>query len=222
MAPEGKVMARFGRMKEPKTLPVVLSRAEVERLLGAIGNLKHRAAVMVLYCGGLRLEECVKLRPCHIESGGMKIRIEQGKGGKDRYTLLSHRALQTLREYYKTYRPREWLFEGRCGGQEVRPMSGRMLQKVVTSAAARAGIGKRVHAHTLRHCFATHLLEAGVALQVIQRLLGHGSVKTTTIYTHVSQAMLDKVVSPLDRDVDADTPRKKFGDHECAPTGVLA
>jgi integrase/recombinase XerD len=123
----------------------------------------------------------------------MKIRVEQGKGKKDRYTVLSNEALTYLREYFKAYRPKEWLFEGRHGY-----LHRRTLAKIVDKAAKKAHIDKRVTPHTLRHCFATHLLEQGVALQVIQQLLGHSDIKTTTIYTHVSSVMLDKVVSPLD------------------------
>lgn len=195
MAPESTVMHRFTRMKQPKSLPDVLSRQEVERLIDAIDNLKHKAVVMLMYCGGLRLQECLQLQPRHIESDRMKIRIEHGKGKKDRYTLLSTRALETLRRYYLRYHPKKWLFEGHDADNHL---SARMMGHILESGGKRAGISKHVHPHVLRHSFATHLLEAGVALQVIQQLLGHESIKTTTIYTHVSQAMIDRVVSPLD------------------------
>jgi site-specific recombinase XerD len=193
MAPGSTVMNGITNVKCPQHIPVVLDTHEVQRLIEAIRNIKHKALVSVLYSGGLRLSECATLKPHHIESGRMKIRIEQGKGKKDRYTILSHRALALLREYYQACRPKEWLFEGWYG--HVHP---RTIGKVVRDAALKANIDKRVSPHTLRHCFATHLLEQGVSLQVIQQLLGHSSIKTTTIYTHVSSVLLDKVVSPFD------------------------
>ena len=189
------VMSGISRVKCPKNIPVVLDTQEVRRLIGAIRNIKHKALVTLLYSGGLRLSECATLKPHHIESGRMKIRIEQGKGKKDRYTILSHRALALLREYYQACRPKKWLFEGWYGH-----MHPRTIGHIVRDAARKANINKRVSPHTLRHCFATHLLEQGVSLQVIQQLLGHSSIKTTAIYTHVSSVLLDKVVSPFDVD----------------------
>jgi integrase/recombinase XerD len=193
MAPGSTVMNGITNVKCPRHLPVVLDTQEVHRLLDAITNIKHKAAVTLLYSSGLRLRECVTLKTCHIESGRMKIRVEQGKGKKDRYTVLSQQALALLREYYQVCRPKSWLFEGWYGH-----MHPRTIGKVVKDAARNANINKRVSPHTLRHCFATHLLEQGVSLQVIQQLLGHSDIKTTTIYTHVSSVMLDKVMSPLD------------------------
>lgn len=193
MAPECTVMNGITNIKCPHTIPVILDTQEVQRLIAAIRNIKHKALVILLYSGGLRLSECATLKPHHIESGRMKIRIEQGKGKKDRYTILSQRALALLREYYQAYRPKKWLFEGWHGH-----IHRRTIGKIVTDAARKAGIKKPATPHTLRHCFATHLLEQGVSLQVIQQLLGHSSIKTTTIYTHVSSAMIDKVVSPFD------------------------
>ena len=197
LSPQNKTMENFSKMKEPKKFPSFISRQEVNSLIDTISNIKHKAIVALLYSGGLRVEECATLLPCHIESTHMKIRIEQGKGNKDRYTLLSKNALLILREYYRIYRPRHWLFEGRNGHLSIR-----MIQRIVADAARKAGITKRVHPHTLRHSFATHLLEAGVALQVIQMLLGHTSVKTTAIYTHVTSALIDRTVSPFDMDTD--------------------
>jgi integrase/recombinase XerD len=193
MAPGSTVMNGITRIKCPHDLPVVLDTHEVRRLLDAISNIKHKAAVTLLYSSGLRLGECVSLKPYHIESGRMKVRVEQGKGKKDRYTILSQRALALLREYYQVCRPKSWLFEGWYGH-----MHPRTIGKVVTDAARKANINKRVSPHTLRHSFATHLLEQGVSLQVIQQLLGHSDIKTTAIYTHVSSVLLDKVISPLD------------------------
>jgi site-specific recombinase XerD len=193
MAPGSTVMNGIARLKCPKELPVVLDTQEAQRLIDSIHNLKHKAAVALLYSGGLRLMECLTLKPHHIESGRMKIRVEQGKGKKDRYTILSDRALSILREYFKAYRPKQWLFEG-CHGH----WHQRTLATILNNAAEKAQLNKHVSPHTLRHCFATHLLEQGVSLQVIQQLLGHSSIKTTAIYTHVTSAMLDKVVSPFD------------------------
>jgi integrase/recombinase XerD len=195
MAPGSTIMNGITNVKCPKNIPVVLDTQEVQRLLGAIRNIKHKAAITLLYSSGLRLGECITLKPHHIESGRMKIRVEQGKGKKDRYTILSHRALTLLREYYQVCKPKYWLFEGWYGH-----MHPRTIGKVVTDAAKKANINKRVSPHTLRHCFATHLLEQGVSLQVIQQLLGHSDIKTTAIYTHVSSVLLDKVISPLDVD----------------------
>jgi site-specific recombinase XerD len=193
MAPDSKVMDGVTRLKCPKDLPVILEVQEVRRLIDCIYNLKHKAAVALMYSGGLRLNECATLKPYHIESQRMKIRVEQGKGKKDRYTILSYQALEILRRYYKRYHPKQWLFEGRHGH-----ICAHLLNKIIHNAAKKAGIKKTVTPHTLRHCFATHLLEQGVSLQVIQQLLGHSSIQTTTIYTHVSSIMIDKIVSPLD------------------------
>jgi integrase/recombinase XerD len=195
MAPGSTVMNGITNVKCPQHIPVVLDTHEVLRLIDSIHNIKHKAAVSLIYSSGLRLRECVTLQPHHIESGRMKVRIEQGKGKKDRYTILSQRALDLLRKYYQTRHPKKWLFEGWYGH-----MHPRTIGKVVKDAARNANINKRVSPHTLRHCFATHLLEQGVSLQVIQQLLGHSSIKTTTIYTHVSSALLDKVISPFDVD----------------------
>jgi integrase/recombinase XerD len=193
MAPGSTVMEGITRLKCPRHLPVILTVAEVRRIIDAIYNIKHKAAVALMYSSGLRLNECATLKPDHIDSHRMKIRVELGKGKKDRYTILSRQTLEILRRYYKRYHPKQWLFEGRQGH-----LSQRTLGVVIGRAIRKAGINKRVTPHTLRHCFATHLLEQGVSLQVIQQLLGHSSIQTTTIYTHVSSVMLDKVVSPLD------------------------
>jgi integrase/recombinase XerD len=197
MAPGSEIMKDFSDVKVPKRLPNVLSRQEVMRMFDVTPNIKHRAILMVIYSAGLRLNECVQLKPCHIQSDRMKIRIEQGKGQVDRYTVLSPTTLKVLRDYVRLCRPAVWLFEGYRTGQHI---SDRTVGKVVDKAARLAHIDKNVHPHTLRHCFATHLLEAGTALPVIQKLLGHQSIKTTMIYLHVGQPMLDKVISPLDMD----------------------
>jgi site-specific recombinase XerD len=187
-------MKGIDHIKYIRRLPSVLSREEVEKLIGVATNIKHRALLMLLYSSGVRLQECLNLRPVHIESGRMKVRVEQGKGRKDRYTILSKRALEALRLYFIAYRPKQWLFEGRGGEQ----YSARSLGKVVTNAGHKAGIAKNVSPHTLRHSFATHLMEAGVPLPVIQKLLGHTSIKTTMIYLHISESLQERTHSPLD------------------------
>jgi integrase/recombinase XerD len=217
MKPGSTVMKGVPRMKCPRYLPVVLDSKEVGRLINAISNLKHKAAVTLLYSSGLRLGECVMLKPHHIESSRMKIRVEQGKGKKDRYTILSQNALDLLRTYYRVCKPRVWLFERPGKPMHLHPTS---IQKVVEKAALIARINKHVTPHTLRHSFATHLLEKNVPLQVIQQLLGHSSIKTTIIYTHVTLSMLDRVISPLDfLYYDGTIPRLEIevgGDHEQA------
>lgn len=194
MAPDKNAMDGLRNMKEPRRLPVVLSLSEVQRMISVLRNLKHRAIVMLLYSAGLRLNECISLRPIHIESSRMKVRVEQGKGKKDRYTILSESTLETLREYFKSFKPKQWLFEGR----DAKQYGCRSVGKIVSNAARKAGIEKAVSPHTLRHSFATHLLEAGVALPVIQKLLGHSSIKTTMIYLHVTEPLVEKIKSPLD------------------------
>jgi integrase/recombinase XerD len=195
MAPDSKMMQGVCHVKVPKHLPLVLSRDEVQRMLDATRNLKHKAIIALLYSSGLRRMECAMLKPAHIESGRMKVRVECGKGKRDRYTLLSHKALELLRAYVRAFRPRAWLFESAMTGGRLHL---RTISKVVENAARAARIGKRVHAHTLRHSFATHLLEAGTALPVIQTLLGHSSIKTTMLYLHVSPVCMERVMSPLD------------------------
>jgi integrase/recombinase XerD len=205
MAPGNAIMKGFSHVQVPKRIPIVLSREEVEKLIKTASNLKHKSILMVLYSSGVRLQECISLRPVHIESERMKIRVEQGKGKKDRYTLLSRRTLDTLRDYFRKYRPKQWLFEGRNGKQ----YSARSTGHIVTRAALKAKIDKRVSPHILRHTFATHLMDSGVPLPVIQQLLGHTSIKTTMIYLHVSEPMVNKTKSPLD---DGNQPEVR--DHE--------
>jgi site-specific recombinase XerD len=193
MAPEITIMQKCGRIKIPHKLPTVLSREEVERMIDGIRNRKHRAITAVLYSSGLRLNECAKLKPADIDCDRMTVRVEAGKGLKDRYAVLSHRALELLKEYQTAYRASEWLFPGRSAH-----ISGRSIQYVVATAASNAGIRKRVHPHTLRHSFATHLIEAGVPLQIIQLFLGHENLKTTAEYAHISSTMVSGVSSPFD------------------------
>jgi len=189
------VMARVPRVKSLKQLPIVLDKEEVESLFSVTKNLKHRAILMLIYSSGLRLMEAAHLKVTDIDSKRMLLRIKQGKGRKDRYTILSKVALEVLREYWSQYRPKEWLFAGRFPGK---PLTGRSIQRILIKAKKLAGIKKPATVHTLRHSFATHLLEAGTNLYHIQLLLGHRSLNTTTIYLHVSRKELVRIVSPLD------------------------
>jgi len=176
---------RFYKLERPRkeyTLPEVLSQEEVNRMIELTANLKHRCMLALIYSAGLRRKELLNLELKDIDSQRMAIKINGGKGKKDRFTLLSNQLLQQLRQYYKLYRPNKYLFEGEKGGV----YTGSSLLKVVKNAARRAGIKRKVGVHTLRHSFATHLLERGVDLRQIQVLLGHNSIKTTEIYTHVA------------------------------------
>jgi site-specific recombinase XerD len=189
-----KVVA-LPRMQEPKQLPVVLSREEVGQLLEATANLKHRALLMIAYSAGLRVGEVVQLRVVDIDEGRRQIHVRSGKGQKDRYTLLSEVALETLRVYMRAYRPREWLFPGANAGK---PLTARSAQHIFERAREKAGLQKEATFHSLRHAFATHLLEDGVDIRYIQELLGHSNVETTQRYTHVAQQAMGRLRSPLD------------------------
>ena len=191
------VMDKIPYPKSAKKLPTVLERNEVETILMSAGGLKQRAMLMVTYSVGLRVSETAHLKISDIDSKRMLLRVEQGKGKKDRYTLLSKRTLETLREYFKKYLPKHWLFPGGIPGQ---PISITTIQQAFKRAKRKSGIIKSASCHSLRHSFATHLLEAGVDLYNIQLLLGHASIRTTTIYLHVSKKNLSKIVSPLDID----------------------
>ena len=182
--------------RQPHTLPVVLSGDEVARLFAAIGNLKHRAILMTTYAAGLRVSEVARLRVEDIDSQRMVIHVRQGKGQKDRYVMLSPRLLEILRNYWKAVRPRGYLFPGTAPDQ---PIAVNSVHKACARAAGYAQLGKHVTVHTLRHSFATHLLEAGTDLRTIQVLLGHRSFNTTARYVHVATASLASTRSPLDR-----------------------
>lgn len=190
------IMEKIPRTRIEKRLPVVLDRGEVESLFSVIENLKHRAILMLIYSSGLRVGEAAHLKVSDIDSKRMLLRVKKSKGKKDRYTILSNIALEVLREYWRVYRPREWLFPGESSDK---PISERSIQKIFEKAKNLSRITKPVTVHTLRHSFATHLLEAGTDLHHIQLLLGHRSPKTTTVYLHVSQKNLTHIVSPLDR-----------------------
>jgi integrase/recombinase XerD len=192
----GWIMEKIPYLKTRMKLPVVLDRKEIDALFTVTHNLKHLAILMLIYSAGLRVGEAANLRISDIDSKRMTIRVQQGKGGKDRYSILSHVALETLRQYWRKYRPSEWLFPGYGKNN---PISSRSIQRIFEAAKDRTGITKPASAHTLRHSFATHLLEAGTNLHHIQLLLGHKSPQTTTIYLHVSRMDLAQIASPLDR-----------------------
>jgi integrase/recombinase XerD len=196
-----ELMAQMSPVRVAHVLPVILSREEVGRLIEAARNLKHRTALSVAYGAGLRVSEVIALKVGDIDSTRMVLRIERGKGAKDRYALLPPVLLERLRIWWRTARsegkvlPGGWLFPGL---DPMDPMSTRQLNRVVHEAASTARIDKRVTMHTLRHCFATHLLEQGENIRVIQVLLGHKKLETTALYTHVATATLSQVISPLE------------------------
>lgn len=190
-----QIAAQIQFAREPKTLPVVLSRQEVSRLLQAAPGLKARAALSVAYGAGLRASEVVSLKISDIDSAQMVIRVEQGKGGKDRYVMLSPDLLALLRQWWKQARPQGWLFPGR---DRINPLTTRQLSRLCRMAAQAAEIEKNVTLHTLRHSFATHLLERKIDIRLIQALLGHKKLDTTAHYTRVATEMIREVVSPLD------------------------
>lgn len=182
------------RPRKKKKLPVVLSKSEVYSMLCATTNLKHRCILGLLYSSGLRRNELLHLKIEDIDSKRMMVHVRDAKGGKDRMTLLSSRLLKELRLYYKYFKPKEYLIEGQYGGM----YTGASVLNIVKQAAKKAGIKKKVSPHTLRHSFATHLLESGTDLRYIQALLGHSSSRTTEIYTHVANKQLGFIRNPFD------------------------
>lgn len=185
---------KIHRPKREKTLPNVLSKEEVLKIIDATENLKHKTLLALIYSAGLRISEAINMKLKDIDSIRMLIHVKNAKGKKDRYTLLSEKVLLLLREYYLVYKPKEYLFEGQFGGM----YSSRSAQIILKQAAEKAGIRKPITLHTLRHSFATHLLESGTDLRYIQDLLGHSSPKTTMIYTHVTNDSLKKIKNPFD------------------------
>jgi integrase/recombinase XerD len=190
------VVRSLTSIHEPRKAPVVLSPEEVARLLEAASGLKYKAALGVAYGAGLRVSEVVTLKVSDIDSQRMTLRVEQGKGQRDRYAMLSPQLLELLRQWWRAARPQAWLFPGQ---NPVNPMTARQLGRAVHTAAQAAGIAKRVSPHTLRHSFATHLLEQNVDIRVIQVLLGHAKLETTALYTRVAVNTIRDVVSPLER-----------------------
>jgi site-specific recombinase XerD len=181
--------------RQPQRLPEVLSGEEVTRLLGSVAHSKHRLVFETIYACGLRVSEATRLKVRDIDRDRMTVRIEQGKGRKDRYVPLSKRLLQRLERYWSTERPRHWVFEGSTSDRCLHVTA---VQKAYTLAKLRAGIQKQGGVHALRHAYATHLIESGVDVLTVQRLLGHRSVSTTMRYFHLSQARIAVVRSPLD------------------------
>ncbi|HEY2339558.1 MAG TPA: site-specific integrase [Steroidobacteraceae bacterium] len=187
---------RVPSARQPQKLPQILSREEVAALIEATRNLKHRVVLMTAYATGLRVSEVCALRVADIDSTRMMIRVEQGKGAKDRYTLLSVRLLKELRVYWRVHRPQTYLFA--AARSPDRPMVVKAAQRMFYVAKERAGIAKDCGFHGLRHAFATHLLESGTDLHTIQRLMGHGQLSTTMRYFHLAQQHLARTPSPLD------------------------
>jgi len=183
-------------VNEPRKAPVVLSQEEVARLLEAAPGLKYKAALSVAYGAGLRVSEVANLKVSDIDSERMTLRVEQGKGQRDRYVMLSPQLLELLRDWWRASRPQVWLFPGQ---NPINPMTPRQLNRAVHAAKDLAGISKRVSPHTLRHSFATHLLEQGVDIRVIQVLLGHAKLETTALYTRVAVNTVRDIKSPLER-----------------------
>ncbi len=192
---KGWVVEHVHHPRGQKKLPTVLSVLEARQLLGVVTNLKHRAILSTLYGTGIRLSELCTLRVSDIDSQRMVIHVRLGKGAKDRLVMLSPRLLDLLRKYWKEGRPKGWLFPGRAPAGSISPAA---VQRLCKRSAQLAGISKDVHPHTLRHSFATHLLESGIDLRRIQFLLGHGSLKTTSVYLHVAAEVVQTTPSPLD------------------------
>lgn len=184
--------------REKPSLPQILSREELAKLFNSCTNKKHRAMFRLIYSSGLRRNELLYLKITDIitSDGKNRIRINKGKGGKDRYTVLSELVLSELREYFKIYKPVDYLFNGREPGQRMSPAG---LRHAMTEAAKKAAITRNINLHILRHCFASHALEEGMNIKTLQYLMGHSSVHTTMVYLHVSEVPLEKAFSPLDK-----------------------
>ena len=191
-----EIPERIAYAREPRKLPVILSADEVVRFLEAVPSLKTRTALTTAYAAGLRASEAVSLKVADIDSSRMLIQVRHGKGAKDRTVMLSPQLLAILRTYWRLARPREWLFPGR---DESKPIDVQVLHAACRSATKATGLAKRVTVHTLRHSFATHLLESGVDIRIIQVLLGHNSLSTTARYTQVATTTIAKTRSPIDR-----------------------
>jgi len=199
--------------RKNRKLPTVLSQEEIWKIINATQHLKHRLILMTTYSAGLRAMEVAVVKPEHIDSKNMLIKVENGKGGKERYSVLSSRLLEELRQYYKTCQPGSYLFPSSFKNRESEPLTYPSIRNIYEDAREKAGIKKGAGIHTLRHSFATHLLEAGYDLRRIQVLLGHTRLSTTMIYLHVSRATLSKIPSPLDL-FDPQSTRKEDPSHE--------
>jgi integrase/recombinase XerD len=183
------------RPKKPHLLPAFFNENEIEKMFNSIHNIKHKVILFTAYAAGLRVSEIVNLKVTDIYSGSMQIRVENAKGRKDRMVMLSETLLNILRTYFKKYQPKYWMFEGQFGGA----YSVRSVQEILKKAKSAANIRHKGSVHALRHSFATHLLEGGTDIRIIQELLGHASLNTTQIYTHVTSKTKQKIVSPLDK-----------------------
>jgi len=188
----------FRLSKKPRKLPTVLTRDQVWKIINGPGNIKHRLALMTTYAAGLRVGELRRLKPEHIDSQRMLIKVVDGKGRKDRYTMLSRMLLEELRRYYQACHPHHYLFPSSIKKRKDQPLSYEAVRSIYEKARKKAGVKRGEGLHTLRHCFATHLLEAGYDIRKIQVLLGHSRLSTTIIYLHVSRKTLSMVPSPLD------------------------
>lgn len=182
------------KIRKSNKLPMVLSKQEIIKILKLTRNLKHKTILMMIYSAGLRLGELLNLKIEDIDSNRMKIHIRQAKGKKDRYVFLSQKLLDLLRQYFAEYKPKDYLFEGQKGDR----YSPKSVQSILKQSLKKAEIRKHATVHTLRHSFATHLLEDGTDIRYIQQLLGHKKLETTSIYTHITGNALDKIKSPLD------------------------
>jgi site-specific recombinase XerD len=197
----GDLVAKIQPVHMPRKLPVILSREEVSRLIAAAGNLKHQTALALAYGTGLRVNEVVTLKVGDIDSQRMTLRVEQGKGQKDRYAMLSPVLLERLRVWWRVARAQGKMFDGGWlfpGLNPIRPLSARQLNRAIHTAADEAGIEKHISMHSLRHAFATHLLEQKVDIRLIQVLLGHKKLETTALYAQVATEILREIVSPLE------------------------
>jgi site-specific recombinase XerD len=184
----------FIKMKKPNSLPNILTIDEVKNIINSITNIKHRAIISTIYSCGLRISECVNLKICDIDSSAMTIKIINAKGKNDRIVMLSEKILELLREYFKEYKPLEYLFEGQNGEK----YSARSIQQIFNNVVKKVRIKKKVTVHTLRHSFASHLLDNGTDIRFIQELLGHKHLSTTQIYTHINPVSVKKIKSPFD------------------------
>jgi len=187
---------KIPRPKRKKKLPVVLSIEQVQRIFAVTTNIKHRTILMLIYSAGLRLGEVSQVRIKHLVRSRQRIFIQQGKGGKDRYSILSDGMMEQLQVYRKQYRPSDWLF---CGAHPHQPLSGSSIQKIYYQAKGKDKILEPGGVHQLRHCFATHLLEAGMSIFNLQKLMGHTSIKTTSIYLHTASTDFSNFQHPMDK-----------------------
>jgi integrase/recombinase XerD len=194
---ENEIPVTYSIRRRTRKLPQVLTMEEIWKIICATNNLKHRLILMTTYSGGLRASETINLKPRNIDSKTMLIKVK-GKGKKERYTLLSKRLLVELRSYYREYRPKTYLFPSSFKKKKDQPLSYETIRTVYEDARKKAGVKRGAGIHTLRHSFATHLLEAGYDLRKIQVLMGHARLTTTMIYLHVSRETLSKIPSPLD------------------------